>query len=111
VGELTDSEWFNANPQRQARIRLPGKELFRDKQRAVRYLDEFEIQYRALGVHDAKQRRVLVWRLPSDNEFYDPEKPQLIPIPFLAKLGEEIEDTDEVLLPLLAELMGANSGA
>lgn len=105
---MIDSEFFNSNPLRQARIRLPGKEPFKDKQRAVRYLDEFEIQFRALGAHDPKQRRVLVWRLPSDNEFYDPEKPQLIPVPFLAKPGEVIENTDEVLLPLLAELMKAS---
>lgn len=102
---MNDVEFFSNNPLRNARLRLPGKAPFKDKQRAVRYLDEFELEYRSLGRHDPKQRRVIVWRLPSDHSAFDPEHPQLLPIPYVLMEGEELTDTDEVLLPVLHQIM------
>ena len=36
---IDDAQFFQQFPDRQARIRLPGKQPHRDQQRAVRYLD------------------------------------------------------------------------
>ena len=104
---MTDEQFFQSYPDRQARIRLPDKVLYKDQQRAVRYLDECELEFRSLGGHDKNRRRILVWRVPKDNPFYDADKPQLLKIPFLAFADETIEDTDEILLPILDEIMRA----
>ena len=102
---MTDEQFFAAHPDRQSRIRLPGKQPFRDRQRSVRYLDECELEFRSLGGHAVRRRRLIIWRIPKDNPCYDPEKPQLLKIPFLAFADEMIEDTDAVLLPILHEIM------
>ena len=98
---MTDAEWFAANPTRQARIRNPERTPQKDKQRAVRYLDECELQFKALGPHKLEQRRLLIYRVPTDKPF----EYQLMPIPILAFPGEVIEDSDEVLLPMINEIM------
>lgn len=102
---MTDEQFFTAFPDRQARIRLPVKEMHKDKQRAVRYLDECELQFRSLGPHDPRRRRIIVWRVPRDNPHVDPHQPHLMKIPFLAFSDETIEDNDETLLPILHEIM------
>lgn len=102
---MIDEEFFTAHPERQARVRAPAKELGKDKQRAVRYLDEADLQFRSLGPHKPTQRRIIVYRVPPDNPMFDPAKQQLLPIPILAFEGEVIPDTDEVLLPMIAEIM------
>lgn len=102
---MDDKTFFSENPLRQARVRKPGRELAKDKQRAVRYLDEFELQYRSLGAHDPKMRRVIVWRMPSDNPNWNPEQPQLIPIPIIEAFEGEFADTDECLLPIIHQIM------
>lgn len=102
---MTDAEFFAANPDRQAHIRTPEKVLAKNKQRAVRYLDEQELAFRSLGPHDVKQRYIIAYRIPADNPAYDPEKPQIIQIPMLAHVGELIPDNDDALLPIINELM------
>lgn len=102
---MNDEQFFLDHPDRQARIRVPRKELAKDKQRAVRYLDEAELQFRSLGPHKHEQRRIVVYRVPKDNPMFDPEKQQLLTIPILAFEGEVIPDTDEVLLPMIDEIM------
>jgi hypothetical protein len=97
-----DAEFFTQHPDRQVRIRLPVKTAHRDQQRAVRYLDECEIEFRHLGGHDPKRRRIIAVRLPADH----PTHPNTImKIPFLAFADETIEDRDDVLLPLLQTIM------
>lgn len=97
-----DAQFFRQHPDRQARIRLPSKEMHRDRQRAVRYLDESELQFRSLGFHDVRRRRILVWRTPANH----PSHPNtIIKVPFLAFADEEIADRDDVLLPLIDSLM------
>jgi len=104
---MTDSDtmWFMRTPDRQAHIREVRKEPFKDKQRAVRYLDEAELQFRSLPTHDAKLRRMILWRVPPDNPMFDPANPQILKIPFVLLPGETIEDTDERLVALIHELM------
>lgn len=107
---MNDKDFFNANPTRQARVRRPSRVPYKTKQRAVRYGDEFEPQFQSMGSHDRKCRAIIVYRLPHDNPNYDPEKPQLIPIPILEAFVGELQDTDEFLLPLIHELMTGGAG-
>lgn len=101
---MTDEEWFTANPTRQAHIRAPRKEPTVNKQRAVRYLDESELQFRSLGRHRLEQRRILIWKTPADH----PTHPNiLIKIPVIEELAEILEDSDQALIPYLAQLMEA----
>lgn len=97
-----DAQFFSQHPDRQARIRLPAKELHRDQQRAVRYLDESELQFRSLGPHDIRRRRIIAFRTPADH----PTHPHaILQVPFLLFGDETISDDDETLLPILAEIM------
>lgn len=102
---MTDEQFFAAHPDRQAHIRPPGVELARDRQRAVRYLSESELQFRSLPSHDPKLRRIIAYRVPFDNPLFDPAAPQILKIPFVLLPGEVIEDTDERLVALIHELM------
>lgn len=90
---------------REIRIRRPGRVLAKTKQRSVHYVDEFENEFASLGEHHRERRWVLVWRIPRDHPFYDPDKPQLMPVPFLAFGDETIADEDSVLLPLFHQIM------
>ena len=108
---MTDQEFFTVFPDRQARIRKPELVLSKDSQRAVRYLDECELEFRSLGRHDKSRRRILLWRVPRDNEYFNPNNPQLMKLPFLAYSDETIEDNDATLLPILREIMMKAAGA
>ena len=100
-----DAQWFNEHPDRFAHIRTPMLTLGKNKQRWVGYQDECEAEFRTLGEHQKHRRRILLWRVPSDNAYYNPDKPQLLKIPFLLFSDETVEDTDEVLLPIIHNLM------
>lgn len=102
---MTDEQFFATFPDRRARIRRPETEIVRSQQRAVRVLTECEMQFRHLGPHDGARRRILLWRVPQDNPWYDPAKPPLMKIPFLAFADETIENTDAVLLPIIHQIM------
>lgn len=78
------------------------KVAHRDQQRAVRYLDEAEIEFRHLGGHDPKRRRIIAYKLPVNH----PTHPNhIMKIPFLAFADESISDNDETLLPIVHEIM------
>lgn len=97
-----DEIFFKQHPDRRARIRKPEFKAHRDSQRAVRYLDESEIQFRQLGPHQKERRRIIAYRTPSDH----PEYPNhILPIPFLLNADETVEDEDRILLPIVHELM------
>lgn len=97
-----DAQFFTEHPDRTVRIRLPGKQPYRDGQRAVRYLDEEELPFRSLGPHDPKRRRIIAYRTPADH----PTHPNtILKIPFLAFADETIEDNDATLLQILAGIM------
>lgn len=97
-----DSQFFAHHPDRRARIRKPTKTLYTNRQRSVSYLDECEIEFRTLGSHDQKRRRIIAWRAPADH----PTHPNhMLKIPMLLFADETIEDTDAVLLPIVHELM------
>ncbi len=98
-----DAQFFTQHPDRQSRIRLPGGPApYRDKQRSVHLLSESELQFRTLGHHNKDRRRILVWRTPADH----PTHPnQLLKLPMLAFADEEIADRDDVLLPIIHQIM------
>lgn len=100
-----DIQFFAQHPDRYAHIRMPRKVLERTLQRAVRYVDECAGEFWSLGEHDKSRRRIILWRVPKDNVYYDPEKPQILKIPFLAFADETIEDRDDVLLPIVHQVM------
>lgn len=75
------------------------------KIRIRRTLDdkEFQREFRTLGLHQQARRRVIVARVaPHVAKIYGRE---LIAIPFLAGIDEEIADRDDILLPILDEIM------
>jgi len=102
---MTDEEFFTVFPDRHYRIRKPDKALVKDKQRAVRYLDEMELEFRSLGPHDQNRRRIIVWRVPEGNPHYDPRRRKLLAVPMLLFGDESIEDSDAILGPILHEIM------
>jgi len=97
-----DQQFFAEHPDRQARIRMPGREPFRDQQRAVRYLSEQELCFRQLGPHDERRRRIIAVRVPADHPTH---ANHIMQIPFLLFGDETLEDRDDILLPLVRELM------
>lgn len=90
---LTDEQFFNVYPDRQARIRMPEP------------YNEAHKEFHALGDHPSHRRRILLYKLPRDNIYYDAKKPQILKIPFLAFADEAIEDRDDVLLPIIRTIM------
>lgn len=97
-----DAQFFMQHPDRQARIRLPVKVAHRDQQRAVRYLDECEIEFRHLGGHDSMRRRIIAYRLPANH----PTHPNhIMKLPMLAFADENISDDDATLLPIVHQIM------
>ncbi len=98
-----DAQFFVDHPDRKTHIRAPRKVLTTDVQRAVRYLDECELQFRSLGAHDRKRRRILLTRV----DFVGDPLPdnRVFKIPFLAFADETIEDRDDVLLPIVNDIM------
>lgn len=105
-----DARWFFQHPERQTHLRAPGKVPHKDKQRAVRYLDESELQFRSLPPHDPKLRRIILYRVPPENPSYDPNRPQILKIPFVLLHENELTDEDPPLLKVIHELMTQASG-
>ncbi len=99
---LDDEQFFRQHPDRRARIRKPEFIAHRDSQRAVRYLDEAELQFRQLGPHSKERRRMLVYRTPANHPTHSNH---ILPIPFLLNADETVEDRDDVLLPIIREIM------
>lgn len=88
----SDTLFFKEHPRREARIRIP-------------YIDECFHEFASLGEHDRKRRRLIIWKVPDDNPMRGTGDRRLLKIPFLAFSDETIEDSDEVLLPILKQIM------
>ena len=73
--------------------------------RRTTFRDESEGEFFSLGDHNKDRRRILLWKVPKDNVFYDPRKPHILKIPFLLNSDETVEDRDDILLPILNEIM------
>lgn len=88
----SDKMFFERNKDRHAHIRLP-------------FQGEAAGEFFALGDHQRTRRRILIWRVPKDSPFYHPVKQPFLKIPFLAFSDENIEDSDEILLPIIDTIM------
>jgi hypothetical protein len=84
---VTDRQFFADHPDRKARIRLPGP-------------DEEALEFRSLGPHSSNRRRMLVVRVPDG-----PHRGTLMPIPYLLFGDETLEDRDDILLPIVFDVM------
>lgn len=100
-----DAQWFKDHQDRQSHIRKPIKILTANKQRATRYVDELQDEFWSLGEHEKDRRCILLWKVPATNPFYDPRKPQILKIPFLLFSDETLEDRDDILLPVIHQVM------
>ena len=101
-----DARWFADHGDRQAHIRKPVKVLMADKKHhVVRYMDECEMEYQSLGDHNKDRRRILLWKVPPTNPFYDPKKPAILKIPAVLYADESVEDRDDILLPFIDGIM------
>lgn len=109
MSDESDAKFFVDNPTRQAHIRMPSRVLRVNKQRAAGYVGECEAEFLSLGAHKRADRRILIWRVPETNPHYDVDKRPLMKIPFIAEPDEVLEDTDDVLLPLLHSIMEGQS--
>ena len=92
-----DGRFFLLHVDRRAHIRVPTSD------------GEFKTEFTSLGPHETGRRRVLVWRLhrmPGVTL-----SGALMRIPFLAFADETIEGRDDVLLPIIEEIMEAERGA
>lgn len=107
-----DAQFFTDHPDRHARIRLPLKEIGINKQRATQVIDEGEMEFHQLGPHAKDRRRMLVWRMPRGHPLYDDKKVVVLKIPMLLFSDETVEDRDDILLPMIDEIMvnAAKSG-
>lgn len=90
----SDKAFFQRNPDRQAHIRLP-------------YRDECHAEFWSLGDHKRTQRRILLWRVSPDNPYAKQIKEPILKLPTLAYIDENIEDHDDILLPIIHEIMQA----
>ena len=90
--ERGDESWFRKYPSRTTHIRNA-------------YQQECDGEFWSLGSHEKKRRRILLWRPPPGHSSYKQEKCPLLKIPFLAFADETIEDRDDILLPIIAEVM------
>lgn len=113
VADEEDIRFFFQHPDRKTHIRAPrmADEIVIDEQRAASYAGELEREFRTLGPHKRDRRRVVLWRVPPDNPFYDPAKPAILKIPFLLFADETVEDRDDILLPILHQIMLDAKGA
>lgn len=100
-----DIQFFKDHPDRYAHIRLPRRVLEKTQQRAIHYVEECRGEFWSLGEHDKDRRRILLWRMPEDHPLYNHSKATILKIPFLAFADETIEDRDDILLPIIREIM------
>ena len=88
--EKADGDWFRMRPNRHYHIRNI-------------YRGECEAEFRSLGDHQAHRRRVILTRVDALQQPLPNNK--LMKIPFLAFADETIEDSDEILYPIVRDIM------
>ena len=90
--KLDDRVFFSSHKDRRLRIRLPKG-------------DEYLQEFRGLGDHREDRRRVIVSRIPVNQmRRYNID---FMRIPFLLFADETVEDRDDILAPILHEIMEA----
>jgi hypothetical protein len=90
VFDQSDARFFAQHRDRKAHIRKS-------------YIGEHEAEFRSLGWHDKDRRRILLCRVDYEDKPLPDNK--VMKVPFLAFADETIEDRDEILLPIIKEIM------
>lgn len=90
--DYDDAAFFAQHADRYAHIRNP-------------ITGECRGEFWRIGTHDPSRRRILLWRVPKDNPAYNEQRRPILKLPFLAFADEEIADRDDVLLPIIHEIM------
>jgi hypothetical protein len=94
-----DEAWFAERRDRKIRIRLPGKGR-------APATSESEEEFRSLGSHPRSRRRIIVATVnPVSAAQFGRPGMKFMKIPFLLFADETVEDRDDVLLPILDEIM------
>lgn len=88
----SDKTFFTKNIDRNTHIRLP-------------FEGECAGEFFSLGDHNRARRRILLWRVPKDNPYNQSGKVPFLKIPFLSYADETIEDRDDILLPIIEQIM------
>jgi len=88
--ERADGVFFRQHPTRYYHIRNA-------------YKGECEGEFFSLGAHNADRRRIILCRVNALQEPLPDNK--VVKIPFLAFADEEISDTDEILYPIMRDIM------
>ena len=82
--------FFKDHPDRKAHIRLP-------------FENECSGEFWQLGDHNRTRRRILLCRADARGGYLPEGK--ILKVPFLAFADEEIADRDDILLPIVREIM------
>jgi len=88
--EKADGDWFRLRPTRMYHIRNV-------------YKGENEAEFRTLGDHQEFRRRIILTRVDALQEPLPDNK--VMKLPFLAFADETIEDDDNVLFPIVRNIM------
>ena len=88
--ERADGVYFREHPDRRFHIRNA-------------YVGECAGEFWTLGEHESNRRRILLSRV--DYEMKSLPDRKVLKIPFLAFADETIEDTDDVLFPIIRDIM------
>ena len=88
----SDKNFFREHPDRKAHIRLP-------------YHGESAGEFWSLGDHNRTRRRIILWRVPRDNPHWKVTKEPILKIPMLLYADETVEDRDDILLPIIDQIM------
>lgn len=83
----SDEAWFRDHEDRAFHIRRPKAST------------EFQYEFQSLGDHAYDRRRIIACR------GFIPFGPRIIQIPFLAFADETIEDRDDILRPIVDDMM------
>jgi hypothetical protein len=88
--DKADSDFFRRYPARLYHIRHV-------------YNGECNSEFLTLGMHEERRRRVILTKVDAFQQSLPDDK--LLKIPFLAFSDETIEDTDEILFPIVRDIM------
>lgn len=72
------------------------------------FIGEHMAEFQSLGFHDIKRRRILLTRVDFERKPLPDNK--VLKIPFLLFSDETCEDRDDILLPIIEDIMRAETG-
>jgi hypothetical protein len=90
TARMADRIWFKEHPARKMRLRPPID-------------DEYETEFRGFGMHAKDRRRIIVFRISTGAGRR--HNVDFARVAFLLFADETVEDTDEIIGPILGQLM------